>query len=128
MKKTNRRFTLRIESRPPVQISMVYLGQNSSGEGIVLDLSHMGCQILGDYPVVVGETLRVEISLPTSQKPLLIERATVKWVKELEFGLAFKRLQPQEADQLEHMLDELLGSGDYGGGSAASRDVKPPAA
>jgi len=50
-------------------------------------------------------------------------QATVKWVKELEFGLSFKRLQPQEADQLQHLLDELLGSGPPYSGLPARQDA-----
>lgn len=71
----------------------------------------MGCRILGNDPVVAGETLRVQLSLPISEKQLIIEQATVKWVKGWEFGLAFKRLQAQEADQLQRLIEGLLGSG-----------------
>jgi len=110
MKKQNKRFALRIESQFPVMISVVYVGQNSAGEGIVLDLSRVGCRILGNEPVVARETMSVAISPPTSDQPLVMQ-ATVKWVKELEFGLAFKRLHEQEAHQLQCLLDELLGNG-----------------
>src|SRR5262245_43916525 len=108
MKKQNKRFAVRVYSRFPVQISMKYVGQNSTGQGIVQELSRVGCRILGNDPVVAGETLSLHFFLPISQKPLLIEQATVKWVKGWEFGLAFKRLQPQEADQLQRLIDELL--------------------
>ena len=122
MKKPNTRFALRVYSRFPVQITMIYLGQNSSGQGIVQELSRVGCRILGNDPVVVGETLSVQLSLPTSEKPLVMQ-ATVKWVKGWEFGLAFKRLHPQEADQLQRLLDELLGSGPPYSGLPARQDA-----
>jgi hypothetical protein len=111
MKKQNTRFAVRVSSRFPVQITMIYRGQHSAGQGIVQELSRVGCRILGNDPVVAGETLRVQLSLPISKKQLIIEQATVKWVKGWEFGLAFKRLQAQEADQLHRLLEELLGSG-----------------
>jgi len=59
MKKPNTRFALRVYSRFPVQITMIYLGQNSAGQGIVQELSRVGCRILGNDPVVVGEALSV---------------------------------------------------------------------
>jgi len=111
MKKQNKRFAHRVYSGFPIQISMRYLGENSPGQGVVLELSRVGCRIHGNEPVVAGETLSLHFFLPISQKPLLIEQATVKWVKGWEFGLAFKRLQHQEAAQLQRLLDELLGSG-----------------
>ena len=126
---TNKRFALRLHSPFPVQISMVYRSQNSIGQGIVLELSLVGCRILGSDPVVAGETLNVQLSFPTSTKPLVMERTTVKWVKGLEFGLAFKQLQPREADRLEHLLEALRGKGLYKGRpSGSSHHVKPPAA
>ena len=81
MKKPNKRFALRVYSGFPVQISMAYLGQNSPGQGIVLELSRVGCRICGNEPVIAGETLSVHLFLPISQKPLFIEQATVKWAK-----------------------------------------------
>ena len=109
MKKKNIRFALRIESQSPIVVSVVYVGQNSSGEGILLDLSRVGSRILGNEPIAAGETLSVRITPPTSEKPLVLQ-ATVKWVKELEFGLAFKGLHQQEVHQLQRLLDELLGT------------------
>ena len=109
MKKQNKRFALRIESQSPVVVSVKYVGQNSAGEGIVLNLSRVGCRILGSEPVAAGETLSVRITSPASEKPLVLQ-ATVKWVKELEFGLAFKVLDEQEVHQLQRLLDELLGT------------------
>ena len=104
-------------------ISVVYFGQNSSGEGIVLDLSRVGCRILGSEPMAAGETLSVGITPPTAEKPLVMQ-ATVKWVKELEFGLAFKGLHEQEVHQLQRLLDKLLGSGPpYSGPSVRQHTV-----
>ena len=128
MKKQNKRFAIRVYSRFPVQITLIYRGRYSAGQGIVQELSRVGCRILGNDPVFAGETLRVQLSFPTSEQPLIIEQATVKWVKGLEFGLAFKRLQPREADQLQHLLEALRDKGSYRGRSAGSQNVKPPAA
>ena len=107
----NKRFALRVYSGFPVPISIIYRGQNSAGDGAVQELSRSGCRILGNDPVIAGETLSVQIVLPTFEQPLVIEQATVKWVKGLEFGLAFKQLQAREANRVEHLLDVLLDSG-----------------
>ncbi|MGH7182380.1 MAG: hypothetical protein ACREJN_10430 [Nitrospiraceae bacterium] len=59
--------------------------------------------------------MSVRLSLPTCQKPLVIKQATVKWVKGLEFGVAFEHLDEREVERLRRMLDDLLGSGSYSG-------------
>jgi len=125
MNKPNKRFALRTYSRFPMQISMMYLGQDSSGQGIAQELSRVGCRILGKDPVVTGETLSVRIALPTFQNPLIIEQATVKWVKGLEFRVAFGQLDDRQADRLQRLLDVLIGSGSYSGRPAGSLNVKP---
>jgi len=113
MNKPNKGFALRIYSRFPVQISMMYLGQYSAGQGIVHELSRVGCRILGNDRVVAGETLSVRISLPSYPSPLVIEQATVQWVKGLEFGMVFEHLHPRETHRLQRLLDALLGSRSY---------------
>lgn len=107
------RFTLRTYSRVPAQMSMMYLGPDYAGQGMVRELSRVGCRAVGNYPVVSGDTLSIRISLPTHPKPLVIDQATVQWVKGLEYGVAFDHLDEGEAGRLQEMLDEFLGMGSY---------------
>jgi len=111
MQQQHKGFTFRTYSRFPAQMSMMYMGQDFAGQGIVRELSRAGCRIFGNYPLVAGETMSARISLPTHPKPLCIEQATVQWVKGLECGVAFDHLEEQEAVRLRHMLDRCLGSG-----------------
>ena len=124
---TNKRFALRVDSGLPVQISVLYLGHVSEGQGILQELSRVGCRILGKDPVVAGETLTVRIELPSSPKSLIIEQATVRWVKGLEFGVVFHDLPQREANRLQHLLEALLSSESYSR-PAGSLNVKPPVA
>lgn len=108
---TNKRFALRVDSRLPGQITMIYLGRNSAGQGMVQELSQVGCRIVGNDRdrVVAGDTVKVQLSSPTSKHPLIIERAIVKWVKGREFGVAFQQLPRRVADRLQRLLEGLLG-------------------
>ena len=128
MKKQNTRFAVRVYSRFPVEITLIYRGPNSAGQGIVQELSLVGCRVLGNDPVVAGETLSIGLSHHISQPPMFIERATVKWVKGLEFGLAFKKLQPRQADQLQRLIEALLHTGSSSGRSSGALKGKSPAA
>ena len=100
------------------------MGQDFAGQGIVHELSRVGCRIFGNYPVVAGDTMSARLSLPTHPKPLCIEQATVQWVKELEFGVSFNHLEEQEVARLQCMLDILLGSGSYSGLPARSSNAE----
>src|SRR5262245_44565321 len=114
MKEPYTRFAIRIYSRFPVQISMMYLGQDCAGQGIVRELSRVGCRILGIDPMVAGKTMSVRISLPSCELPLVMQ-ATVKWVKGLQFGMAFEQPDEWEIAQLQRRQDERVGSGSYSG-------------
>ena len=122
---TNKRFALRVSSRPSVPITIIYLGRNSAGQGIVQEISRVGCGILVNDrdTVVAGDTLRVQLLFPTSEQPLIIERTIVKWVAGLEFGIAFKQLPHRDADRLERLLEALLGKENYSGRSPRSLKV-----
>src|SRR5262245_15899960 len=128
MKKQNTRFAVRVYSRFPVQVTLLYRGPNSAGQGIVQELSRVGCRVVGNDPVVEGETLSIGLSHHISQPPMFIERATVKWVKGLEFGLAFTQLQPRQADQLQRLIEALLQTGSSSDRSSRTLKGKPPAA
>jgi hypothetical protein len=124
MQQQHKGFTFRTYLRVPARMSMMYVGQDFAGQGIVRELSRAGCRIFGNYPVVAGETMSARISLPMHPKPLCIEQATVQWVKGLEFGVAFDHLEKREVDRLQCMLDDLLGSGSYSGLPARSPNAE----
>ncbi|MBX3325183.1 MAG: PilZ domain-containing protein [Nitrospira sp.] len=122
----NKRFVHRIYSRFLVHFPMMYLGQTVTGQGIVLDLSLVGCQALSNTPVSESTPLSVRLALPSYQEPLVIERATVKWVKGLEFGIAFEHHDERERVRLREVLDELLASRRYSGLTTAAPHTDMP--
>ncbi|MGH7181128.1 MAG: PilZ domain-containing protein [Nitrospiraceae bacterium] len=113
MNQQHKRFTPRAYARFPARMSMLYLARDFAGQGIVCEISRVGCRVLGNDPVVAGEAMSVRISLLTYPKPLVIEQATVRWVKGLEFGVAFDHLDKREAHRMECLMDELLSSKRY---------------
>jgi hypothetical protein len=108
-------FQHRTYARYLVQFPMMYLGQTVSGQGVVRELSGVGCQVLSTTPMSEGTTLSVRLALPNDQEPLVIERATVKWVKGLEFGLTFDPLDQQQTTRLQQVIEERLAQRSYSG-------------
>lgn len=87
---------------------MLYIGKDFAGQGVVRELSRVGCRVLGNYPVTPGETLSLRISHPTQTHPFIMDRVAVRWVNGFEFGVAFGFLGKTEADRLHQVLDEFL--------------------
>jgi hypothetical protein len=94
----------RLKAFAPVQ----YRGDGIAGEGIIKDLSLNGSYITGNTPVSVGMTLALQIFVPGDPELLLIDRATVKWVKRANFGVDFDNLQPKAAEQITRVISTLV--------------------
>ncbi len=84
--------------RFPLFYPVIYGGAPFVGEGVLTNLSLMGCSILCDREVLCGSEVRVSVLLPEQTQALSIELGTVKWVRGHHFGVEFLRL-PLEARQ-----------------------------
>ena len=91
---------MRKQHRPTRVVSVRYLRDGIAGEGIIKDLSLSGSYMNGNAPVSVGMTLALQMFVPGDPEPLLIDRATVIWVKGAEFGVVFDTPTPKVAEQI----------------------------
>ncbi len=74
-------FAIRKHQRLKRLVPVRYLGDGMTGEGIINDLSLSGSYMTGNTPVSVGMTLALHMFVPGDPEPLLLDHATVKWVK-----------------------------------------------
>ena len=80
-------FNLRKNQRLKKLVSVRYVMRDGiAGEGIIKDLSLSGSYITGNVAVSVGMALALQIFVPGDPEVVLIDQATVKWVKGSEFG------------------------------------------
>ena len=98
--------------RFPLFYPVIFGGAPFVGEGVLTNLSLMGCSVLCDQEVLCGSDLRVSVLLPNQTRALSIDLGTIKWVRGHQFGVEFLRL-PLEARQrlnstLQVELIELL--------------------
>jgi hypothetical protein len=89
-------------------VSVRYLRDGIAGEGIINDLSLSGSYMTGNTPVSVGMALALEIFVPGDPEPLLIDRATVIWVKGSEFGVDFDTPAPKVAERITTVISTLV--------------------
>ena len=101
-------FVIRKYQRLKKLVPVRYLGDGIAGEGIINDLSLSGSYITGNAPVSVGMTLSLQMFVPGDPEPLLIDRATVKWVKGSEFGVDFDLPQPKVAERITKIISTLV--------------------
>ena len=101
-------FVVRKGQRFKTFATMRYFGDGVAGEGIIKDLSLSGSYITGNVTVSVGMALALQIFVPGDPEPLLIDRATVRWVKRSKFGVEFDTLQPKVAERITQVISTLV--------------------
>jgi len=96
--------------RFPLHYPVVFGGAPFVGEGILTNLSLMGCSVLCDREVLRGSDVRVSVLLPDQTTALSIEFGTIKWVHGEQFGVEFLRVPFEARQRLNSMLRvELIG-------------------
>ena len=90
--------------RFPLRYPVIYGGAPFVGEGILNNLSLMGCSILSDRVVLCGSQVRVSVLLPNQNPTVSIELGTIKWVRSNEFGVEFISLPLEARKRLNNAL------------------------
>ena len=101
-------FILRKGQRLKTFATMRYFGDGVAGEGIIKDLSPNGSYITGNRPVSIGMVPALLIYVPGDPELLLIDRATVKWVKKAEFGVDFDIHEMKVAEHITRVISTLV--------------------
>ncbi len=60
----------------------------------MVDLSLQGCGILSSVDVLPGTILELRINISSSEGPLAVDQAVVRWCRDGRVGLEFLSLQP----------------------------------
>ena len=101
-------FVMRKGQRLKTFATTRYFGDGVAGEGIIKDLSLNGSYITGNRPVSIGMVLALHIYVPGEAELLLIDRATVKWVKRAQFGVDFDTHEPKVAERITKLISTLV--------------------
>jgi hypothetical protein len=79
----------RIHARVAMHRRVEYRHAGENGDGLLMDLSLLGCRIKGVSPFSCGTRLRLKLWLPDDPQPVNIREAVVRWVKDDQFGVIF---------------------------------------
>ena len=101
-------FIMRQGQRHKTFATLRYRGDEIAGEGIIKNLSLSGSCITGNVQVSVGMVLALQIFVPGDPELLLIDRATVKWIKRSTFGVDFENPQPKVAERITQVISTLV--------------------
>jgi hypothetical protein len=92
--------------RVSAQFQGFLLGNSHEVEGYTLDLSLGGARFESELDVFPGKVIVVRLVVPGLEAPLSIQEAKVQWVDKQTFGVEFQKVQPNELDELEQLIDD----------------------
>ena len=101
-------FFVRKNQRIKRLVPVRYLGDGIVGEGIIKDLSLNGSYITGNAAVSIGVAIALQIFVPGDPEPLLIDHATVKWVKGSDYGVDFDTSQSEVTERIAKIISTLV--------------------
>ena len=77
--------------------------------GTLIDLSMGGCRVESDARLTPGNALSLRLFISGGEPPIEVERAEVRWVKELVSGVAFITIKEKEQERLRQVIRDLEG-------------------
>ena len=95
--------------RVSVECSVMFGGENTVGEGRILDLSLPGCLLESTQQMSSGEYLQLRLFLSDNLTPLHIPLAAVRWVNGFKAGIEFIRTSQDEQCRLKQFVHRRLG-------------------
>lgn len=90
-----------------VELRCSFAGDQSSGEGTVLDLSMEGCRVRSSTPFLKGAYVELFINLLGQIPPLPVELAVIRWSTGALSGLEFIRIADGHQARLHHYVQDL---------------------
>ena len=103
-------------SMPRFKVEFRTLVSDKSGindqVGVMLDLSLSGCHVRVPIMVYPALVMELRISVPDLDRPIVVERAVVQWVKGDTFGLHFLVVQREELIRLGRVIASITEDGE----------------
>jgi len=107
-KSTPRRgFVLRPYRRIATWYGSYYMSGSVIGKGVVMNVSCTGLRVLGDHSLELGTDVSIRVTVDNGP-PLEISRASVRWVKEYEFGLKIDHVTPLTSNRLARLIHDSI--------------------
>lgn len=75
--------------------------------GSVRNLSAKGCRVDSLISPYTGMQLTVQLHIPGESRPIIIDKAAVRWSGSAGIGLEFLTVAPPHQDRLDRMIQQL---------------------
>lgn len=101
-------MTVRYTPRIALKCAASILGTGFLGEGQVFDVSVLGCRLMTPENMKPGDAIKLKFQLPIKGGSISVQLAAVKWVRDLEFGVEFIIMDPDDKERLKALVRSYI--------------------
>lgn len=104
-----RQEDLRQYERIGVRFPVLFSSAQTTGKGMITDVSVADCALESALSLKQGETLKLELYAKAGRPPIIVEKAVIRSVRKGIVGLQFTEVSETEKARLHRLVGDLVG-------------------
>ena len=104
-----RQEDLRQYERIGVRFPVLFSSAQTTGKGIITDVSVADCAMETPLPLKQGDTLKLELYAKTGRPPIVVDKAVIRSVRKGIVGIQFTEVSETEKARLHRLVGDLVG-------------------
>lgn len=92
------------EVRYQVQCPVDFVLDGKAGQGVIFNLSRIGCAIESEFNAISGDPVSLNIAVPSQPTPVSIDLGKVRWATRREVGVEFLVVPASSQQRLDEFL------------------------
>ena len=101
-----RRATKRIPVTFHISFGLPSFGRQT---GTISDLTMNGCRLESQAQIPVNTYLEIWLEISPSDPRIFVDLAAVRWLKDMQLGIEFLSVRPEQKARLERIIRETTG-------------------
>jgi PilZ domain len=100
---------LRQYERIGVQFPVLFSSAQTTGKGVVTDVSVADCALETTLSLKQGESLKLELYAKSGRPPIIVEKAVVRSIRNATVGVQFTEVSDTDKARLNRLVGDLVG-------------------
>lgn len=105
----DRQEDLRQYERIGVRFPVLFSSAQTTGKGIITDVSVADCALETTLPLKQGEALKLELYPKTGRPPIVVEKAVIRSIRKATVGVQFIEVSDTDKARLNRLVGDLVG-------------------
>ena len=100
---------LRQYERIGVRFPVLFSSAQTTGKGVVTDVSVADCAMETTLPLKQGDVLKLELYAKSGRPPIVVEKSVIRSIRKGTVGLQFTEVSDADKARLNRLVGDLVG-------------------